>query len=131
MTGADVVAQIETCGARPFLDIVAVHPDRPLVWIQAKPELLPYLQAHKDFVCGPLSALHPRVGTPRIDLRAYRRSFGPRALQFVINPDTGVGDVDLDRFNPYEDVVSILGHAGEVVSHRLGRLFRRRRSSNG
>lgn len=52
----------------------------------------------------------------------FTGTFGDGILQIVIDQDTGRFHVDVDRFNPYEDVVNFFGHTFAEV---LPNLFRR------
>jgi hypothetical protein len=59
----------------------------------------------------------------------YPRSFNNdldtgRSLQIVVDQYTGNFYADTDRFNPYQDVVSVLGHAFvEVLPGLLKKFF--------
>jgi hypothetical protein len=45
-------------------------------------------------------------------------------MQLVIDQQTGHFHVDVDRFNPYQDVVNFFGHAfGEVLPNLFRRIF--------
>lgn len=81
---------------------------------------------HDDrFASGALHGLHVTVGLDRRDFRAYRGALGKHhkgSLQIVIDATTGNFYADIDAWNPYEDVISWVGHAfGEVVPHWLRR----------
>jgi hypothetical protein len=73
------------------------------------------------FAQGALHYLHEDVGTHRMDFRSYRGAFGKGSLQIVLDWKTGECYADIDSWNPYEDVVSWVGHAGEVVRGWLRR----------
>lgn len=84
------------------------------------------LQTNPNFASGLLHGLHPEVGNDRTDFRSYRGTFGPGSLQIVIDKKTGRFHADTDEWNPYEDVVSYLGHAfGEVVPNFFKKLKRK------
>jgi hypothetical protein len=92
---------------------------------QLRLEVIPYLAADPRFAQGPLHQLHPEVGTPRTEFRSYNGALGTGSLQVVINTQTGAFYADVDKHNPYNDVVRFLGHAfGEVVPGFAKRLWR-------
>ena len=68
---------------------------------------------------GILHSRHKDIGPKRVDYRSNRGSLGAGSLQVVFSKLTGVVFIDMDDFNPYEDVVSFLGHAREVCLNRL------------
>lgn len=82
------------------------------------------LRKDERFVEGPLSGMHPEVGEPRTEFRSVRGSLGPGSLQVVVNLQTGVCFLDVDRFSPYDDVVGFVGHTGEVLSGWGKRVWR-------
>lgn len=76
------------------------------------------LCADPNFAHGALHALHKDVGEHRADYRSYNGSFGSGSLQIVYDKETGAAYADVDKHNPYQDVVRWVGHAfGEVVPH--------------
>ncbi len=68
---------------------------------------------------GFLHSRHKDIGPKRVDYRSNRGSLGAGSLQVVFSRLTGVVFIDMDEFNPYEDVTSFLGHALEVCGNRL------------
>jgi hypothetical protein len=73
-----------------------------------------FYQLHrKDF--GPDAAL--------TEFRSYRNTLGKGSLQIVFDQKTGAVYADIDGHNPYEDVVSIIGHNVTVLKN----WFRKRR----
>lgn len=83
--------------------------------------LIASLEHDERFANGLFYGLHTDVGSNLVDFRSYNGVIGPGSLQIVIDRKTGAFYADVDRFNPYEDVVRFLGHTGEV----LAGLFRR------
>ena len=80
------------------------------------------------FANGELHKLHKEMGFDLQDFRSYRNTFGNGSLQIVINRQTGAFYADVDGWNPYQDVVNILGHTfGEVVPHWFARVILRRK----
>jgi hypothetical protein len=73
------------------------------------------LERDERFAQGALYGLHREVGTHLTDFRGYRGAFGKGSLQLVIDGKTGECYADIDSWNPYEDVVSWVGHSVEVV----------------
>ena len=68
---------------------------------------------------GFLHSRHKDIGPERLDFRSDRGSLGAGSLQVVFSRLTGVVFIDMDEFNPYEDIASFFGHAGEVCMNRL------------
>ena len=50
-----------------------------------------------------------------------------RSLQIVVNMETGVCYADVDAANPYQDVVNIVWHTGEVIAGWFRRKKKRKR----
>jgi hypothetical protein len=67
---------------------------------------------------GILHNRHKDVGPKRLDYRSDRGLLGPGSMQVVFSTLTGVVFIDMDDFNPYEDVASFFGHAREVLRNR-------------
>jgi hypothetical protein len=118
-------AAIEAFGVLPFLTnhrfrtrgFTADAPDPPAQ--------LAFLEGHLDdgergiFRKGWLHNRHRDVGPARIDYRSFRGALGSGSLQIVVSTTTGAVFIDMDQFNPYEDLASFIGHAWEVVRNRL------------
>lgn len=118
-------AQLGAAGILRYLTPVAVT-DRMLTASSAPhhPLIIEQLLKDKRFASGSLHKLHVDVGLNRRDFRAFRGALGAKhkgSLQIVIDEITGNFYADVDAWNPYEDVVSWVGHASEVVSHALKR----------
>ncbi len=64
-----------------------------------------------NFANGFLYGSTPDVGRELRDFRSYTGSFGDGSLQIAISADSGNFHIDVDRFNPYQDVVNFFGHA--------------------
>ena len=105
--------QLILAGLAPFLYTVELTPAAVRAW--ASPTLISVLLRDPRFASGVLHGLHPEVGTHRRDFRAYRGTFGKGSLQIVVDERTGKFYADVDHWNPYEDVVNWVGHAGEVL----------------
>ncbi len=92
-------------------------------------DVLPLLTADVRFATGDLYQLHRDVGDHLTEFRSYRGALGSGSLQMVIDTRTGRFYADIDRFNPYADLVNILGHTfGEVLPHFFNHLFRRKQT---
>lgn len=77
-----------------------------------------------DFAHGILYGFHTDVGRNLTDFRSYTGTFGPGSLQIVMDRNTGHFYADVDRFNPYQDVINAFGHLfGEVLPHLFRRIF--------
>ena len=89
------------------------------------PALLAFLEGHVDdgsrgiFRKGRLHNSHKDVGPARVDYRSFRGALGSGSMQIVISTTTRVVFIDMDRFNPYEDLASFIGHAWEVARNRF------------
>ena len=68
---------------------------------------------------GLLSNRHKDVGRARIDYRSFRGTLGRGSMQIVVSMSTGAVFIDMDRFNPYEDLASFIGHSWEVIHNRF------------
>lgn len=80
--------------------------------------VLPRLRSDPRFASGCFYGLHTDIGDDLCDFRSYNDTLGPGSLQLVIDQHTGRFWADVDRYNPYQDLVRFLGHAfGEVVPH--------------
>jgi hypothetical protein len=77
-----------------------------------------------DFAHGILYGFHTDVGRNLTDFRSYTGTFGNGSLQIVMDWNTGYFYSDVDRFNPYQDVINAFGHLfGEVLPHLFRRIF--------
>jgi hypothetical protein len=68
----------------------------------------------QSFTTGPLFGFHREIlvaGTDTISYRSYNGTYGPGSLQIVINTSTGYAHIDVDNYNPNQDLVSLFGHA--------------------
>ncbi|HEY0005397.1 MAG TPA: hypothetical protein VGB17_11360 [Pyrinomonadaceae bacterium] len=82
------------------------------------------LMGDSDFANGILYGFHVDVGRNAHDFRSYTGTFGDGSLQIVMDRYTGHFYADVDRFNPYQDVVNAFGHVfGEVLPHLFRRIF--------
>lgn len=119
--GTPVVKQLAAAGVMPYLRWPR-EVSRKHVRAVADIGLIEKLDRDGRFVSGGLHRLHPEVGEPRREWRSYTGAFGPGSLQIVLNTKNGECYADVDQFNPYQDAVNWIGHAGEVI----GGLFRRK-----
>ena len=78
-----------------------------------------HTQAGGIFRRGILHRRHKDIGPKRLDYRSNRGTLGAGSMQVVFSTLSSVVFIDMDDFNPYEDVVSFLGHAREVCLNRL------------
>lgn len=120
-------AQLGAAGILKYLTPIAVT-DR-MITASAAPHhtlIIQQLLTDERFANGPLHRLHVDVGLNRRDFRAFRGALGTEhkgSLQVVIDEITGNFYADIDKWNPYEDAVSWLGHTFEDV------LFKRNRQA--
>lgn len=121
-----LLMQILLAGLWNYLQDCEVSADSRSVDGIARPLLCDVLARDDRFLSGPLSALHPEIGSPRCDYRSLQGKFGPGSLQVVVNPETLRCHLDIDRYNPYHDLVRWIGHTGEVAGNWFRRMVRRR-----
>jgi hypothetical protein len=69
------------------------------------------LKNDPNFANGWLYGFHRDVGDNLADFRSFTGTFGDGSLQIVMDRYTGNFWIDVDRFNPYQDVVNFFGHA--------------------
>ena len=89
------------------------------------PYVFDLIMQDPDFANGSLYAFHTSVGRDIWDFRSFNNYLDTgRSLQIVVDQYTGNFYADTDRFNPYQDVVSFLGHAFvEVLPGLLKKIF--------
>ncbi|MGO4517178.1 hypothetical protein AB4Y89_15395 [Terriglobus sp. 2YAB30_2] len=84
-------------------------------------QLFSDLQSDSNFKCGALYGFHTTLADGQggmFDCRSITGTYGYGSMQIVGSTATGEVHVDVDRFNPYQDVVNFLGHAFiEVLPH--------------
>jgi YD repeat-containing protein len=79
------------------------------------------LQADPQFKCGIGYGFHTSAGSDMFDCRSLTGEFGYGSMQIVGSIDSGNIHVDVDSFNPYQDVVNFVGHIfTEVLPHLFG-----------
>ena len=79
-------------------------------------EVLSHLRADDRFKEGLFYGLHRDVGHALTDFRSFRGALGEGSLQIVIDKETGRFYADVDKWNPYADVVNFIGHTCEVIA---------------
>ena len=116
---------IEASGTLPFLTGLTWHERGFYGQVKDVKAFAAYLQSRLHignegiFRRGPFHSRHKDVGPKRLDYRSDRGSLGPGSMEIVFSRLTGIVFIDMDDFNPYEDVASFLGHAREVCLNRL------------
>jgi hypothetical protein len=116
---------IEDSGTLPFLTELTWHEQGFYGTVKDVNAFAAYLESRLYignkgiFRRGVLHGRHKDVGPKRLDFRSDRGSLGAGSLEVVFSRLTGVVFIDVDQFNPYEDVASFFGHAGEVCLNRL------------
>ena len=114
-------AAIEAFGVLPFLTNFTFHARGFTAHALDVRAFLAFLEAHVDhggtgiFRKGRLHNRHKDVGPARIDYRSFRGALGSGSMQIVVSRTTGAVFIDMDDFNPYEDLASFIGHAWEVA----------------
>lgn len=116
---------IEASGTLPFLTGLTWHERGYYGEVKDIKAFTAYLQSRLRigtegiFRRGILHSRHKDIGPKRLDFRSDRGSLGSGSLQVVFSRLTGVVFIDMDEFNPYEDVASFFGHAREVCLNRM------------
>jgi len=120
----EIHAQLTAAGLSPYL--VDTAASEYAVSGRLRIEAINVLRGDPRFASGLLYQLHKDVGKHLTEFRAHPGELGPGSLQIVIDKTTGRFYADIDRFNPYSDLVNSIGHAfGEVVPGWLKKVFRR------
>ncbi len=118
-------AAIEAFGVLPFLTNFTFRARGFNAHTPDLRALIAFLDGHVDnggtgiFRKGWLHNRHKDVGPARIDYRSFRGALGKGSMQIVVSTTTGAVFIDMDEFNPYEDLVSFIGHAWEVARNRF------------
>ena len=116
---------MEASGTLPFLTGLTWHERGFYGQVKDVKAFAAYLESRLHignegiFRRGLLHNQHKDIGPKRLDFRSDRGSLGPGSMQVVFSRLTGVVFIDMDEFNPYEDIASFLGHAREVCLNRL------------
>lgn len=113
MKEPEVVRQLRASGY--WSDISGVISDAATVRGRLRLDAIERLRSDARFANGALHGLHQDVGDHRIDFRSYNGEFGKGSLQIVVDKKTGRCYVDVDKHNPYQDLVRFIGHTGEVI----------------
>ena len=88
------------------------------------PGVFDWLKDDPNFANGVLYGMHRDVGDNLRDFRSYSGTFGDGSLQIVMDQHSGRFWIDVDRFNPYQDVVNFFGHAFvEVLPNWFKKVF--------
>lgn len=116
---------IKASGTLPFLTGLTWHERGFYGQVKDVNAFAAYLQSRLHignegiFRRGPFHSRHKDIGSKRLDYRSDRGSLGPGSMQVVFSRLTGIVFIDMDEFNPYEDVASFFGHAREVCLNRM------------
>lgn len=116
--------QFEASGTLPFITDLTWHERGFYGKVKDIAAFTLFLEARLDigstgiFRRGLLHGEHKDIGPKRLDFRSDRGSLGPGSMQVVFSRLTGVVFLDVDLYNPYEDIFSFIGHASEVLRNR-------------
>lgn len=113
LPASDVIQQLGRAKVLPFLSRVATTEHS--VTAVADLHLIVTLRARPEFREGILYGLHKDVGEHLTDFRGIRGQFGEGSLQIVLDTKTWNFYADVDKWNPYVDVIGFVGHSAEVV----------------
>lgn len=125
-------AKLTVAGLVPFIRSVEEYSQAdgaPCLRGIMDPAIVPALEADRRFAHGPFYKLHGDVGSDLIDFRSYSTELGGKgSLQLVLDKGTGAFYADVDRGNPYQDVVGATVHLfGEVLPDTIRGWFRRKK----
>jgi hypothetical protein len=124
---SDVLAQLEHAGLDLYI-LQTDHSEEGALKGRMSVRVLNLLDADPRFASGKLYQLHREVGNDLTEYRAHPGELGEGSLQIVIDKKTGNFHADIDKYNPYSDVVNIFGHSfGEVLPNWVKKIFRRRK----
>ncbi len=118
-------AEIEASGTLPFLTDLIWHERGFYGKVKNIAAFTAFLEGQLHigqtgiFRRGFLHGEHKDIGPRRLDFRSDRGSLGPGSMQVVFSRLTGVVFLDVDLYNPYEDIYSFVGHANEVLHNRF------------
>jgi hypothetical protein len=119
----EVVLQLSDAGYLDYFLSYSESEGETLMGV-IKLEAIEKLRKDARFANGIFYGLHRNVGNDLIDFRGYNGTFGVGSLQLVCDKKTGATYADIDAHNPYEDVVRLVGHTGELVRHLWRRIWR-------
>jgi hypothetical protein len=127
----DILAQLQGAGLTDYIAELDPSHAESAVHGRMRVDVVARLSTDARFASGVLYQLHRDVGANLTEFRAYPGEIGDGSLQIVIDKTTGRFYADIDRFNPYADVVNAGGHAFvEVLPNWLramGRFVTRRK----
>ncbi len=87
-------------------------------------QFLTTVQQNSNEACGVLYGFHTDEAAGlggMVDCRSFTGTYGDGSMQIVGSVNSGNFHIDVDQFNPYQDVVNFLGHAFiEVLPHLFG-----------
>lgn len=114
-----VIAHVAAAGLLPFLvESYTNEPNKLEARTDRPSELVALLKSHPKFKSGRWWKLHKDVGENLIEFRSFKGELVPeikKSLQFIVDRTTGRVYADLDRRNPYEDLVGLFGHLRDVI----------------
>jgi len=122
LSAPEIVQQINKANLDAFLRDVTMTESTIHAFVVegGMADLLSQLRNDDRFAEGVFYGLHRDVGHALVDFRSFRGVLGEGSLQLVIDKETGRFYADVDRWNPYADVVNFIGHTGEVIAGFFG-----------
>lgn len=137
VSSSAILEQMDRAGLVPFALSIIEHPvvkGKAKITGRMRSDVLAYVKAHPQFIKSPLAIHHgDDVGEPRTEFRSIEGAFGVDgpfkdwSLQFSVNTEDWRYYLDLDEFNPVEDLDSLAKHnVFEVWGPRLAGWFKRK-----
>jgi hypothetical protein len=125
----EIERQLQQAGYLDAFTSLSVSEDGSHLMGRVPCDIVDALILDARFANGVFYQLHRDDFDPGADLtefRSYNGTLGKGSLQLVIDRRTGACYADVDKFNPYQDVVRIIGHTfGEVIPNWFRRRTRR------
>lgn len=118
---------IRQLGRAGYLNCLTdIEPGQGIVRATFDLALIGKLRDDGRFASGILYRLHTDIGHDLIDFRSFAGAFGKGSLQIVIDKKTGKFYADVDKYNVYQDLVGLFGHAfGEVLPYVWRRFWKK------
>lgn len=124
----EVERQLSNAGYLPAINELIVSPDGKHLRGVVPLDVIDAMVLDARFASGVLYQLHKKdfkAGARLAEFRSFGGSLGDGSLQIVFDRSTGEVYADVDRHNPYQDVVGFIGHSGEVIGGFFRKVFGR------
>lgn len=119
-----VLTQLQAAGYTPYVRSLQLTAQEEGWRGRMDLRVIDVLRRDNRFTEGFFYGLHADVGENLTEFRSFRGKIGPGSMQIVIDQRTGQFYVDVDKFDPYQDLANACGHLfGEVVPDYAGRVW--------